>query len=274
VDFSSTDLAAALTNIISDITSVDNRTPILPGGVTAQANIEDTLSCLASGVFAGGFSGDDAGTYLLWIQSRRFDPKVFGDNIPRIGTTTGLVFSTVDNLVSGITPQQGLSFNADASFLSGRVSTDAVFTGNLINYRTIANGNWTNSVSNESGTFSGGRKAGDPNALYRLSGFLDVAGAVVFSADGTALVGLDVFGDNSVTGVMITLRGAETALTGTLDAGVITVTGSNITFILDFDPDGSDPANDADLGDTAGFVGGWFSDVAVGGVIGTSCKLN
>jgi len=275
IDFTTPDLGTALTSIISDIASADNRTPTLRANVAAQSHIEDTLSCLSSGIFAGGFSGDDTGTYLLWVQSHRFDPIAFGDNVPRIGVTSGLVFSTVDDVVSGIAPQRGLSFDANKSFLSGQVSSGAEFAGDLIDYRDIANGRWRNGLTNESGTFSGERKAGDPNALYRLSGFLDVTGAVVFSADGSGLIGLDIFSDNSVTGTMITLRGTETSLTGTLDNNsIITVTGNNIAFQIIFDRDGTDPANDVGLGDTAGFVGSWASNLATGAVIGTSCKLN
>ncbi|HEC26304.1 MAG TPA: hypothetical protein ENI67_02725 [Gammaproteobacteria bacterium] len=275
IDFTTTDLGTALISIISDIASADNRTPTLQDNVTSQAHIESTLSCLTSGIFAGGFSGDDAGTYLLWIQSQRFDPVTFGDNVPRIGVTSGLVFSTVDNVVSGIVPQRGLSFDANKSFLSGLVSSGAEFAGDLIDYRDIANGRWRNGLTSESGAFSGKRKAGDPNALYRLSGFLDVTGAVAFSADGSGVIGLDIFSDNSVTGTMITLRGTETPLTGTLDNNsLITVTGNNIAFQLSFDRDGTDPTNDVGLGDTAGFVGSWASNLATGAVIGTSCKLN
>lgn len=82
-----------------------------------------------------------------------------------------------------------------------------------------------------------------------------------------------MFGDDSVTGVMVTLAGQEFALSGTLDGEVITVTGGGQTFSLGFYPEGNgDPGL---LGGTAGFYGDWVvGDVTIGGVIGSSCKLN
>ena len=61
--------------------------------------------------------------------------------------------------------------------------------------------------------------------------------------------------DNSVTGVMVTLIGDETPLTGTLTGNNISVLGGNHSFTLTFDSDGTDPSNDLALGTTSGFIG-------------------
>lgn len=273
IDFTSADFETDLATIISDVAAVDNRTPVLPSALEAQAHLESTLACLSSGVFKGTYSGQDNGTFLLWIQHERYDPLVFGDATPRVGVTSALVFSTDENVVSGVAPRQGLSFDSDQSFISGLVSTGAEFTGELVDYAAITNGNWVNSIFNESGTFSGERIGGSNDAVYRLSGFFNLQG-MDFSADNTGVVALDIFTDNSVTGVMVSLRGDETTLTGTRTGSSISVSGGNSSFTLSFDPDGTDSSNDLALGTTSGFVGTLTNASGTSGVIGTSCQPN
>jgi len=173
--------------------------------------------------------------------------------------------------VSGVAPQQGLFFDSEKSFISGLVSTGAEFTGELVDYQTITNGSWQNSIFNESGTFSGERLAGGEGAIYRLSGFFNLQG-FGFTADDSGLVALDIMTDNSVTGVMVTLRGDETPLTGTLSGTDITVSGGGYSYTLSFDPDGSDSANDLALGTTSGFIGTMTGASGTSDVIGTSCQ--
>jgi len=245
VDFSSTDLASELVQIISDVSTADSRNPVLQDASTAQAHLEDTLACLASGVFSGTFNGGDNGTFLLWVQHQRFDPATFGNNTPVTGVTSALVFSTDENLVSGVIPQQGISFDSNRQFISGVVSTGAEFTGVMGDYRTI-NGSWQNGLSGDSGTFSGSRAGGaSDTALHRLSGFINLQNAVAFSTDGSGVIGLDVFADNTVIGTMVILRGGTTALSGTLSGNTISVSGGGSSFTLNFDDNGTDSSNDA-----------------------------
>ncbi len=271
VDFTSLNFEAEMATIISDVSVVDSRTPILPPALAAQNHLEGTLACLSSGVFKGSFSGGDNGTFLLWVQHQRFDPFTFGDDTPRVGVTSALVFSTDENLVSGVAPQRGLSFDSDKQFISGVVSTGAEFVGDMEDYQSITNGVWQNGLVNESGTFSGERIGGDEDANYRLAGFFNLQG-FPFSADGSGLLALDIMADNSVTGIMVTLRGNETTLTGSLTANVITVSGGGNEFELAFDADGTDSSNDALLGTTSGFFGQLSNSSGTSDVIGTSCQ--
>ena len=271
VDFTSTDFESELIAIISDVATVDNRTPVLSTAPEAKEHLEGTLSCLFSGVFKGTFSGQDNGTFLLWIQHERYDPFAFGDFVPRVGVTSALVFSTDDDFVSGVAPQRGLSFDSDQSFLSGLVSSGAEFTGELVDYTSITNGNWQNSIFNESGTFSGERIAGSADAVYRLSGFVHLQGSDV-TADNTGVIALDIMEGNSISGVMVTLRGDETPLSGTLTGNDIAVSGGNHNFTITFDADGTDSSNDVALGTTSGFIGTMINASGTSDVIGTSCK--
>jgi hypothetical protein len=270
-DFTTDLLDGELASIIADVMAVDNRIPVLPSAMEAQAHLEATLACLSSGVFKGTFSGQDNGTFLLWVQHERFDPLVFGDDTPRVGVTSALVFSTDENQVLGVAPQQGLSFDSDQSFISGLVSNGAVFSGELVNYSEIVNGNWQNSSFDISGTFGGERVAGGEGAVHRLSGFFNLQG-FGFTADDSGLVALDIMSDDSVTGVMVTLRGDETTLTGTLTGNDIAVSGGGNSFTLSFDPDGSDGANDLALGTTSGFIGTMTGASGTSDVVGTSCQ--
>lgn len=106
--------------------------------------------------------------------------------------------------------------------------------------------------------------------VYRLSGFFSPQG-FDFTADDTGVLALDILDDDNVTGVMVTLRGDETELTGTHTGSSITVSGSNDSFTLSFDPDGSDSSNDALLSATSGFFGTMTNASGTSDVIGTSC---
>jgi hypothetical protein len=273
VDFSTADLEAELAAIMSDVASADGRTPTLADSADAKNHLEDSIACLASGIFSGSFSGDDSGTYLMWIQSQRYDPDFFGDTQPRKGVTSALIYSNGDATVYGVEPIEGISYSNDKQFVSGTTTSAAVYSGEVKDYKTFVNGVWKNDFFNETGTFSGGRKAGASDAVHRLSGFINLIGSP-FTRDGSALIGLDVFADDTVSGVMVTLAGQEVALVGKLEGDIITVDdGGDQAFTLVFFPQNSDPAGI--LGGTAGFFGEWNLDGSnIGTVIGSSCKLN
>lgn len=270
-DFTTDLLDGELASITADVMAIDNRLPVLPDALEAKNHLEATLSCLASGIFAGTFSGTDEGTFVLWVQHQRYDPFVFGDTDSRVGVTSALVYSSAEDVVLGVAPQQGLSFNSDKQFVSGVVSNGASFSGELADYITLANGSWSNGLTGDSGTFTGERLAGGEGAVYRLSGFINIPG-FDFTPDGSGLIGLDIAADNSVTGVMVTLRGDIMDLMGTLTGNQIAVSGGEHSFSLTFDPDGTDPSNDVALGSVAGFTGSWVSNMGTGDVIGTSCQ--
>lgn len=270
-DFAAANLDGELASIIADVAAADNRTPVLPTAQEAQAHLEGTLACLSSGVFAGTFSGSDNGSFLLWIQHERFDPIAFGDNTPRVGVTSALVYSTDDDIVLGVAPQEGLSFNRNQQFLSGVVANGAEFSGELQEYTTLANGSWQNGLTGDSGSFSGERKGGDADAVHRLSGFFNLQG-MSFTADGSGLIALDILSDDSVTGLLITLRGDETALSGTLAGTDLSVSGGDYTLTAQFDADGTDSSNDPFLGSTSGFLGTMSDSTGTSDAIGTSCQ--
>lgn len=68
VDFETVDLDGALVTIISDVASVDNRTPELPGAAAARAHLETTVYCTLSGIFQGNLSGSRTGPLTIVLR--------------------------------------------------------------------------------------------------------------------------------------------------------------------------------------------------------------
>ena len=272
-DFSVEAFDAEVAMILSDVSTADSRVAELPSFADARSELELSLACIASGVFAGTFTGGDSGTFVLWVQHQRFDPGSFPATGTGTGVTSALVYSTVDDVVLGVAPREGISISSDKAVVSGDVSSGAEFTGSFDQTFESISGAWTNGLTSDSGVFTGERKAGAVTAVHRLAGLANSNDAP-FTADGAALIGLDVMNDDSVSGILVTLRGDETALSGTLSNGVITVSGGEFNFTLDFDADGSNPANDEALGTVGGFLGAYTDNANGGTTIGTSCRLN
>ncbi|GAA6168446.1 hypothetical protein [Sessilibacter corallicola] len=270
-DFTIETFSGEVSTILSDVATADNRTPVLPGFGESDEALSLSLACLASGVYSGEFTGDDAGTFLLLIQHERFEPSTFfGDGVGE-AVTSGLVFSTVENLVLTANPGEGVDFTPQRDVIAGGVSSGAEFTGSFNVTYTQVDGAWNNFLTSENGTFTGERRAGNPAARYRLSGLAN-SNAMPNTPDGSALVALDIMDDNSVTGLAVTLRGNQTSLSGMLSNGIISVTGGNFSFNLTFDSDGMDSSNDADLGPVSGAVGTFTNGSDSGRFVGTSCR--
>lgn len=280
-DFSNNnfEFSAEIINLIADINSVDSQNHSLPTTLMAQMYLRNSLSCLSSGVYAGEFGGEDNGHYVMLLQHKRTDPFVFGDDEPRDGVTSALIYSQDQNRLIGVVPQQGLAFNSDNSFIVGQAVNGAQFSGNLIEYSRIEDGIWSNQVEGGSGTFSGRKLAGDSNAIYRLAGAYGDDTPFDSSddtADNRGGIALDVFNDNQVHGILVSTRGDQLDLNGTLSGNTITVSSNEGTdLVFTFDRDGTDPLNsDAGLFGISGFWGSWQRGNESGGVVGTSCQLN
>ncbi|GLS25308.1 hypothetical protein [Marinibactrum halimedae] len=272
-DFSLEDFDNEVSLILSDAATADNRTPELPSFRDTSEILELSLSCLASGIFSGTFDGDDNGTFLLWVQHQRFDTSIFPVNGIGTGVTSALVYSNIEDIILTVLPREGLTLNTDRLLISGSLDSGAEFSGSFNENFMSLNGRWVNSVTAESGGFEGVRKAGALTAKYRLSGLVN-PNNLPFSTDNTSLVGLDIMTDNSVEGVLVTLQGNETILSGRLESDTITATGGRFEFNLNFDADGSDTENDNFLGPVSGYVGTYTDGISGGIISGTSCKIN
>lgn len=266
----------AVTQIIADASSVATRSYSLPSAAQATSHLKQTVACQSSGVFSGQFSGDDTGHFVLWVQHQRVDPNSFGDNEAHVGVTSAFVYSSAEDRLIGVSPQEGLEFNSRNSFVAGHTNNGAEFTGDLIDYNTISNGVWRNDIEGGKGAFSGARIAGDSTAKYRLGGAVGVLNIFEATPDNTGAIALDIFADNRVSGVAISSRGDRYNLIGELQGDSITLTSTEgLTVNLTYDATGTHPENNAvGLYGQAGFWGEWQLGSNSGVLVGTSCLLN
>ncbi len=281
IDFDAADFEnqSALTNLLSFINSVDVKAHVLPTVSQARGHLQGTLSCLSSGVFEGRFAGGDNGHYAVLIQHLRADPIQFGDDIPRPGVASALVYSEDQARLIGVVPQEALAFDNENSFIFGSAVNGAEFTAALEDYAQIVRGQWNNSIEGGSGTFSGSRVAGDFTAIHRLAGgFGDATPFDLFddTPDNSGGIALDIFADDSVRGVMVSARGDLVALDGGLNGDTVSATSSDgVSINITFDSTGTNPLNTlAGLFGVPGFWGEWQSSGQTGGISGTTCRLN
>ena len=279
VDFSDADFAnqPAVTNILSFLNSIDSQTYMLPTAQSAQRHLQDSLACLASGIYAGRFDGGDSGTFAVLVQHQRVDPLLFGDLSPRVGVASALIYSEPQDRLIGVLPQQALAFDSGQSFVVGIAANGAEFSGALDGFEQISNGRWRNEVEGGSGAFAGSRLEGDVSAVYRLSGgFGDNTPADVFddTPDNRGGIAIDVFADGTVVGTMISARGEQFLLSGTVDGDTINASSdSGMTDVsITFDATGQHPLSAVvGLFGVPGFWGSWQSGAVSGGLVGTSC---
>jgi len=217
----------------------------------------------------------DAGHFVLWVQHQRIDPLSFGDTETYIGVTSAYAYSRIEDRLIGVSPQEGLQFNADNSFVAGRANNGAEFSGDFIDFNTISNGTWRNDVEGGTGVFTGSRITGDPTAKFRLGGAVGVLNISEATADNTGAIALDIFADNSVIGVAVTSRGDRYSVTGRLQGdALISTSDDGLTINLTYDAMGSHPDNSTvGLFGQSGFWGTWQLGDDSGVLIGTGCQL-
>ena len=149
VDFGTSDLGNALVTIISDVASVDDRTPALPDAATARAHLEDTLYCTLSGVFQGTLSGSRTGPVTVVLrptgQAHAIgvgDGALLGPGRPVVGRERGF----------------DLTRAADGARIRAEFTSEESVSG-------------TWSVGSDSGQFSATRRFGSADATWRFTGF-------------------------------------------------------------------------------------------------------
>ncbi|MCU7936141.1 MAG: hypothetical protein KZQ99_14900 [Candidatus Thiodiazotropha sp. (ex Dulcina madagascariensis)] len=257
VDFTTADLATALASIISDAASTDGTSHTLPSSVTAQSHLESTLRCVRAGGYQGTFAGDDSGPFGVLVDAST-------------GLLSGFAYSAFDGLLT-LSGTTAVSFDQSATFISGDVSSGAIFSGQF-NGPSQISGTWDLSSTNESGTFSGSRIGGSANALHRFTGsFTTNPGSPVIS---NGLFTFDIDSADSVTGIALTVVATD----GTVNelapfTGTLTGTTLNATIM-----DGSvvDATIVGTLNKSSGALSGTWSDIDgnTGTFSGSGCKLN
>ena len=244
VDFSTSDLATELVTIISDAASIDGVPHVLPDATTAKTHLESTLLCIHAGGYQGTFTGDDNGPFAVVADAKT-------------GLVEGVAFSNNDQSVIFLNGTSSISFDQSVAFISGSASTGATFSGQLIAPDQIE-GTWDNTLFSISGSFSGSRVGGDPNAEFRFTGN--------YTGDDFGFFTADVDSVDNVSGVVYSiLDDQQYSLSGSVTGNSLSATASNgaeITGVLD-KPSGT-------------LIGSWVNNSTNtnGTYIGSGCKLD
>lgn len=242
VDFSTSDLNTALTQIVSSCNTTDGGSHSVPDASTAQSHIESTLRCAHSGAYAGFYAGDDRGTFGVLIDTHT-------------GYVTGITYSEIWEDYSTLTGSSPLSYDQSAAFISGTVGDGATFNGGFEDGGIVA-GTWSNSGDAASGTFSGNRIGGLLTAAYRFTGR--------YTGSDNGLFAFDVDASDNVTGIAYSLYDDETTnLTGSLSGTTLTATTANGATV-------AGTLNKA----TGDLSGTWRNGADAGAFTGCGCKLN
>lgn len=180
VNFLAADFDAEMTDIMSDVASVDERTPVLPDAVTAKTHLDATLLCSYSGGFGGTYQ-DTSGVI------GRFGFLVNG----RSGNLSGHIFrngGTVVTPIAGTIPLRFDGQNLGGISVTGRTPEADEFTFQFTNLDQI-DGNWQNSSTSQQGTFTGVRINVSQTPIYLFTG--------TFSGDDDGIVSFGVLRDSA-----------------------------------------------------------------------------
>jgi hypothetical protein len=257
VDFTTADLAAALTGILSDVASVDGRVPVLPAADAASAHLSSTLRCIYSGAYRGQLGGDATGRFGFYVDA---DGAMNG----------AIVVGTDSDTLHPLTSTSPINFNQRAPVIIGSAGIGAEYQlTTRISTVNVVEGDWVNTQASQTGALGGGRIGGTLTPVYRFAAeYSSNAGG----GDDYGVVILDVSENNSVEGVWYSVRDDLVGdLRGTLagDTGVeLTVGGSNYQFI------GFMNTTTGELTGTWTFSTGGIGVERFGDLNGSGCRLN
>ena len=175
VDFAAADLGNELVTIISDVASVDARTPVLPSEAEARAKIVADAYCAMSGFFFGRMTGDRNDDFVLNMNPATGQVTAFYSSAP--GNFESSVAVTVDGTRNFVAP-------------AVREPTDNI-EGRFDSYDE-ASGVW--SIGSATGEFSVSRRLPDNTATYRFTGRF-YRGAVDGLLDGPLVINVDDLGN-------------------------------------------------------------------------------
>jgi len=252
VDFDTNDLDAELVTNIADANTADGRTHVLPNAATAKSHLESTLLCTRSGAYRGTFNGDATGPFGFWINAQT-------------GLLTGFAFSSEDLELLTLSGTSSISFDQNATFISGDTNTGSTFNGAFSGPDGVT-GIWSNVSFGTSGNFAGNRIGGDLTAVHRFTG--------TFTGDAFGLFSFDVDLAGNVTGFAHTVLALADGTTNELAPLTGTLTGTSFTAII-ADAGVVDATISGSLNTTTGTANGTWSDADgnSGSFVGSGCKL-
>lgn len=220
VDFSSTDLDAALASIIPD-TQVDGTIRQLPTAVDASSHFESSFRCLYAGYYRGTYSGGDNGNFAFTI-------------LPTGGMAGAAYSVPEDELIALQFAPALLPVRNSAAFVAGLAATGSSFSGEFAGYDQVS-GTWSD------GTFAGTRYAGTSSAAYKFLSLLVPGGGgpavgsffTEIDAEGMITVKPHVdFRTNEALDVVVTQDGSGFAIAGGTSGGNVTAAADTSALTL------------------------------------------
>lgn len=208
VDFGAVEAAflADLVPIVSDVASVDNRTPELPDAIAAKSHLDSTLYCSWSGAFYGSFSDPNEVIGRFGITVNPLNGTI-GGNIYRTAPETRAVMTS-------LTPLRFDGQNINAVSVSGSTQPDGdVFTFQFTSLNQI-DGNWNNTRTSGTGTFTGLRMNDNQSPAYRFVGTYTGDDSGVFSFGVTASGGAGDAPDSANGETYSVVNGGPFSLSG------------------------------------------------------------
>lgn len=225
IDFTdaSIDTQVALTQFLTDYSSIRSESIGLVDKATANAHLEDSLTCLISGLYFGDFEGNETGPIALGI-----DPNTL--------SIAGLAWSRTQSMGIGMPLSDSpVDLSADSDF-SLTADNGAVFTGSVTAYNSLE-GAW--SGQSGTGTFSMEKVGQDLTADYKFTGtYFATIPSLGEIPVGAFSINLD---GSTVTGSLVDIiffTSAEIPLTGSLNGTNLTISatnGSSFTGMLDLE---------------------------------------
>lgn len=232
IDFAdvSIDTQAALTQFLTDYSSIRSESIALVDEVTASEHLEDSLTCLISGLYFGDFEGSETGPIALGV-----DPSTL--------SIAGLAWSRTLSMGIGMPLSDSpVDLSADSGF-SLTADNGAVFAGSVTAYNNLE-GTW--SGQSGTGSFSMEKVGQDLSAEYKYTGtyFATIpsvgeipVGAFSINIDGSTVTGslvdiifftsVEIPLTGSLEGTNLTISGTNgSSFTGTIDLENLTLTGT------------------------------------------------
>jgi len=211
-NFASATFGADIASIISDASTADGATHVLPTAPVAQEHLKDVFLCAYSGGFIGSYAATDGS------DNGRFAAEISPD-----GTMEVIGYSSVDAIGLGfdglqpnlVTTTSAVSLLLDKTFSVSDSPVSAA--GSFLDPDNIA-GTWQITGA-ANGTFTGARLPAADSSKYRFTGDFEnhaapdvVLGMLVLDWDGTP-------NTNAVTGYMFQFdTGHLVPVLGTIDA--------------------------------------------------------
>ena len=223
-----------------------------------SGELTDDVTCLASGIYTGSYSGDGNGNVVVLL-----DPQKDKFGFSWVYVENDRAWAVVQRVFDETTNGMSLVLFENLATFDGVISP---------NYQ-IYEGTWENDFLNIGGNFMATRVNGNTNAKYRL------AGTAIGDVDsGFGGYSIDIFEDESYSGTFSSLDGTTRAFSGNeIIDNTIEISTGNLEVTLTLNLDGSADLDPGDIdypGTSPGFIGaGTFNGFAQF-ISGTSCQLN